>query len=336
MGVESAESVTAHAQGGRALSRTFPPPPTLKSAGATDATKAAQAQMTGWWTILAATLARVSRDNLSGLAAAVAFYALFSIFPALAAIVSIYGLVADPATVASDADALGTVLPPEALALIVGWLRTLIHGAPAKFGFGLVASVVLALWSGWSACSMMMTALTICYGERERRGFLDFNLRAVALTAALALVGVVPLLLLALPVADLGPAIIPRAFHAVAAWLRWPLLAVTALVALALLYRFAPDRQQPRWQWLSWGAVAATALWLAASAGFSYYVSAFGSYDRTYGSLGAVMILLLWFYLTAYATLLGAELNAEIERAATRGMRPRDGRTAFTPPPDPV
>jgi membrane protein len=119
--------------------------------------------------------------------------------------------------------------------------------------------------------------------------------------------------------------------------LRWPLLAVIALVALALLYRFAPNRRRPRWQWLSLGAVAATTLWLAASVGFSHYVSAFGSYDRTYGSLGAVMILLLWFYITAYATLLGAELNAEIERVANaRGARREGGPAADTPPLDAV
>jgi membrane protein len=287
------------------------------------------------WTILRALLARFGRDNLSGLAAAIAFYALFSIFPALAAIVSIYGLVADPATVAREADALGAILPPEALKLIVTWLDALIHGPPAKFGFGLVASVTLALWSGWSAMSMLMTALTICYGERETRGFIAFNLRAVALTASLALVAVAPLVLLGLSTGELGGTWLPPALHRAVTLLRWPLLAVVALAALAILYRYAPARRQPRWQWLSWGAVAATALWLAASLGFSFYVSTFGSYDRTYGSLGAVVILLLWFYLTAYATLLGAEFNAEIERLAhERNTSRRRARQPFTAPPD--
>jgi membrane protein len=257
--------------------------------------------------------------------------------------VSVYALVADPITVANETDALGTILPPEALSLIVTWLQTLIHAPHAQFGFGLVVGVVFAFWSGFSASSMMMTALTICYGERETRGFLAFNLRAVVITAGLALVAIVPLVVLAVSAADIALDAMPPLLHDLISFLRWPVLAAIDLIVLAFLYRYAPDRRRPRWQWLSWGAVTATALWLVASVGFSFYVSTFGSYDRTYGSLGAVMILLLWFYLSAYVTLLGAELNAEIERYAKaphpkhRAARPRSEATgAFTAPRDPV
>jgi membrane protein len=166
---------------------------------------------------------------------------------------------------------------------------------------------------------MLMTAVTICYGEEEKRGFVSFNLRAMALgaglalfgTAALALVAVLPAALALLPVSDtLGE---------VLGLVRWPILAGIFILALAIVYRYAPDRTEPKFQWISWGAAAATALWLAGSIGFTIYVSKVGSYDKTYGSLGAVIILLLWFYLTAYVILAGAGLNAEIERQITRG-----------------
>jgi len=254
------------------------------------------------------------RDNLSALAAGAAFQALLSIFPMLTAVVSLYGLGADPNTVERQMAAMQGVLPPEAVKLIATWLHALVQGATAKFGIGLIISVLLAFWSVWAATTMLMTAVNICCGEEETRDFVSFNLRALALGAGLALFGVAALALVAaLPVAL---ALLPLSddWGALLALVRWPLLAGIVILALAIIYRYAPDRAEPQWQWISWGAAAATALWILGSLGFTTYVSEVGSYDRTYGSLGAVIILLLWFYLTAYVILAGAELNAEIER----------------------
>jgi len=264
--------------------------------------------MQAWWTILAGTWQRITTDNLSALAAGIAFYALLSLFPTLTAVVSVYGLVADPTMV-------------EAVTLIANWLQAFLNGPPSRFGIGLVVSVLLAFWSAWSATGMLMTAVNICYGERETRNFVRFNLHAVVLTAALALFGIAALALLAVLPAGLSLLPLPGAWYEAIALVRWPILAGIVVVALAIVYHYAPDRAYPRRQWVSWGALAATALWLLASAAFTIYVREVGSYDKTYGSLGAVIILLLWFYLSAYVTMIGAELNAEIERQAV----PRHG-----------
>jgi membrane protein len=269
-----------------------------------------------WWTILTRTWARAGKDGLSGLAAGVAFYALLSIFPALTAVVSLYGLVADPNMVERQVTAIQGLLPAEAVKLVATWLHTLVQGPPVRFGVGLVVSVLMALWSAWSATGMLMVAVNVCYGEEETRNFVWFNLRAVALTVGLALFGIAALVLFAVLPAALAFLPVPQAWSDLIALVRWPILAGIALLALAIVYRYAPDRAEPKWQWVSWGAVAATVLWLSGSIAFTLFVSKAGSYDKTYGSLGAVIILLLWFYLSAYVTLVGAELNAEIVRGA--------------------
>jgi membrane protein len=188
-----------------------------------------------------------------------------------------------------------------------------------RFGIGLIVSVLLALWSMWSATAMLMTAVNICYGEEEKRGFVSFNLRALALGAGLAVFGIAALTLAAVLPAALALLSVPDAWGHMLALVRWPMLAGIAMLALTIVYRYAPDRAARKWRWISWGSVAAAALWILGSIAFTSYVSKVGSYDRTYGWLGAVIILLLWFYLTAYVTLAGAELNAEIERRARAG-----------------
>ena len=273
--------------------------------------------MQAWWTILACTWQRICKDNLSALAAGAAFYALLSLFPALTALASLYGLIADPNMAERQVTTMQGLLPPQAVTLIATWLQAFLDGPRGRFGIGLVVSVLFAFWSAWSATGMLMTAVNVCYGETERRSFVWFNLRAVALTAGLALFGTAALALLAVLPAALSFLPLTEAWNNAIALVRWPALAGIVVVALAIVYHYAPDRAHPRWQWVSWGAVAATALWLMASAAFTIYVAKVGSYDRTYGSLGAVVILLLWFYLSAYVTMIGAELNAEIERQAT-------------------
>jgi len=274
--------------------------------------------MASVWVILRATGQRIGRDNLTTLSAGAAFQAFLSIFPTLTAVVSVYGLVADPNMVERQIATIEGVLPPEAVRLIATWLQALVQGPTEKFGIGLIVSVLLALWSMWSATGMLMTAINICYGEEEGRGFISFNLIALALGAGLALFGVAALALVAVLPAALALLPVPDAWGSVLGLVRWPILAAIVLLALAIVYRYAPDRAEPKWQWISWGAAAATVLWIAGSIGFTVYVSKVGSYDKTYGSLGAIIILLLWFYLTAYVVLAGAELNAEIERQTGR------------------
>ncbi len=186
------------------------------------------------WTILTNTWQRMSKDNLSGLAAGAAFYALLSIFPMLTALVSLYGLVADPNMVARQVAAMEGILPSEAVKLVATWLQIFIQGSPSRFGIGLVVSLLFAIWSAWSATAILMTAIRTCYGEEEKRGFVRFNLRAVALTGGLLLLGIVALALIAVLPAVLALLPVPEAWGAVIALVRWPLLAGISIIALAI------------------------------------------------------------------------------------------------------
>jgi membrane protein len=270
----------------------------------------------GWWTIVTGTWQQMSRDNVSALAAAIAFYALLCIFPTLTALVSVYGLVADPTMVERQVAAMEGILPPEAATLLATWLQALAQEPTTRFGVGLLISVLLAAWSVWSATGTLMTAVNICYGDKEKRSFVRFNLEALALSTGLALFGAVALALVAVLPVLLGLLPVPTTWHALISLVRWPILTGLAIVGLAIVYRYAPVRVPRKWEWVSWGAATATALWLAGSIAFTFYVSNVGNYDKTYGSLGAVIVLLLWFYISAYVILLGAVVNAVMERQA--------------------
>lgn len=275
----------------------------------------------GWRDIVLRVWNQVGDLNLSMFAAGVAYYGLFAIFPALAAAVSIYGLVADPTDVERQVGVLSGVLPQEAANLITGQLHRISATSSNALSVGLLGGVLLALWSAASGVKALITALNVTYNESEQRGFLHLNAVALLLTLgaigfavlSLALIVALPALLNNLGIGGLG-----EIGRFVVSALRWPLLALAILFGLAVLYRYGPSRDQPRWRWVSWGAAVATLFWLIASALFSFYVSNFGDYNKTYGSIGAVVILLLWFYLTAFIVLLGAALNAEMEHQTTK------------------
>jgi membrane protein len=213
---------------------------------------------------------------------------------------------------------LSGVLPQEALKLLSDQLHSLIAAPPAKLGVGLIVSLALALWSAMSGTGALMRALTVAYEENDQRGVIGFYGRALVLTIGIGAFGLLSLFLIAVvpAVVDLLP--VPAAWRDAVALIRWPILAGIVLIALGFLYRFAPARQTPCWHWREPGTIAAALLWLVGSAGFSFYVERFASYNKTYGSLGAVVVLLMWFYVSAYIVLAGAELNSAIEKARRR------------------
>jgi membrane protein len=272
----------------------------------------------GWWDILKRTWQQMGEDNISIVASGVAFYALLSIFPAFTALVALYGLVADPAQVERQIAAAQGFLPAEALKLLSDQLHSLVEGPKTGIGVGLAISVGLALWSARAGTGSLMTALNIAYGEPEKRNIVKFNLVAFGLTAGMIVFGILALLLVAVIPAVLKLLPLPDFLGWIITFVRWPILAVFAMFALAALYRFGPSRAEPRWQWVSWGSAVATIVWVIASVGFSVYVSKFSDYNATYGSLGAVVVLLMWFYISAYIFLAGAELNAEMEHQTAR------------------
>ncbi|MFS2014912.1 YihY/virulence factor BrkB family protein [Azospirillum sp. CT11-132] len=283
----------------------------------------------GWKDILLRVWDEQSKDNVSMLAAGVAYYALLAIFPAVAALVSIYGLVADPSMIETQLNQLGSLLPPDALSIVSDQARKVATAPSQGLGFGLIFGLLLTLWSASRGTNSMVTALNIAYGEKETRGFLKLAMLSMGLTVAgLLFVILAMALIVAVPAAIAIVGLQDTPIGRIASLARWPILAVTIMLALAVFYRYAPDRREPRWRWVTWGSAVATVVWLLGSLGFSVYVSNFGSYNETYGSVGAVVILLLWFNLTSYVVLMGAELNAEIEHQTARDTTDRDGRAS--------
>ncbi len=284
----------------------------------------------GWKDVLQRTKEEVRTDNVSVLAGGVAFYWMLSLFPFAIAALSVYGLVANPEDVTKMLQQVQGTVPDSVGQLLQDQLSSIAQSSQGSLTFGLVGSVLFALWSASKGASALIKATNVAFDETETRGFLRLRAMALLLTLAflvvmvlsIALIVVVPKLVEGTP------------FDTVFSVLRWPALAVVAMIGLAALYRYAPDRDEPRWQWVSLGAVVATVLWLVGSSLFSLYANNFGSFNETYGTLSAVIVLLLWLSLTAFVVLLGAEINAESEhqthRDSTSGPeRPRGERDAY-------
>ena len=272
----------------------------------------------GWWSILKRVYTSTTNKNLSVLAAGVAFYGMLAIFPALAALVAIYGLFADPATVQHVINSIHGLIPVQAQNLIAAYLRSLLHSSPSKLGISLLISVLIALWSARAGTVTLIQALNITYEESEKRGTLTFEAIALMMTCAGILFAALALLLVAAIPAVAEFLSLTKSLRILGFILPWPILIIAMVITLEAIYRFAPSREPPKWRWVSSGSVFATTLWIVVSIGFSFYVTNFGSYDKVFGSLGAVVVLLTWFYLSAYVVLLGACLDAEIERQTAR------------------
>jgi membrane protein len=252
------------------------------------------------------------------LAAGLAFYALLALVPALIAAVGVYGLVADPTQVEQQVSDLLGAAPAEVRDLVVSQLEQITEDRSSAIGLSLIIGLVVALWSASSGTKQLIAAINAAYDETETRKFFALRGLSIALTIGailfmlitVGLIAFLPSLLDAVGLGDAG--------RTVAGIIRWPLLAIVFVLGLAVVYRLAPDRDDPEWRWVSTGAILALVLWLAGSVLFSIYTSRFASYNETYGSLGSIVVLMLWLLVTAYAIILGAELNAETERQTAR------------------
>jgi membrane protein len=297
----------------------------------------------GWKQILKRAWAENKADNMPIIAGGVAFFGFLSIFPALIALISIYGLVASPETVARQVEDLSAQLPDDAAALIGDQLKAIVDNSGSALSISLVVSILAALWSASGGMGNVITAVNLAYDEVEARNFVKLKLISLALTlgailfvlVTFGLVAVVPAILEVLPLGGFGT------FLAQAA--RWVLLLAVFAGSLAVLYRIAPDRDAPKFRWVSLGAVIVTVVWALVSVGFSLYVNNFGSYDKTYGAIAGVIVLMLWLYLTCYLVLLGAEINSEAEHQTAQDtttgdpvpMGDRDAQVADTLPESP-
>jgi membrane protein len=272
----------------------------------------------GWRDVALRVKREIKRDDVPLLAAGVAFFALLALVPALVALVSLYGLVADPADIQRNVDDVLAAAPTEVRDLVQSQLSSVVESSPQGLRLGALAGLVVALWSASSGMKHLIAAVNRAYGEDETRGFIRLRGLSLILT-----VGAVVALLVALYALIVAPNSLSEegsssVLRTTLLVVRWPLLAVAAMCGLAVIYRYAPNRDEPRWNWVSIGAVFATVVWLAASVGFSIYSANFGRYNETYGALGAVVVMMLWLYISAYATVAGAELNAELERQTAR------------------
>lgn len=272
----------------------------------------------GWRDIAWRVKAELDDDHIATFAAGVAFFGLLALFPAVGATIAFAALVMDPMMIELELEGLLTALPPEAAQILTDQLREVAAGAGGGMGVAAIFGLLVSLYSASKGMKVLIEGMNLAYEEKETRGFLRLNLLSLAMTLGMIL-GLVMAMgaMIAVP-AMLGTLGLSAAAEALLRYGRWLVLAALALFGLAVLYRYGPSRDAPKWRWVSPGAIAATLLWLAGSALFSVYAANFGSYNETYGTLGGVIILLTWLWLSAFIVLLGAELNSEIEHQTAR------------------
>ena len=272
----------------------------------------------GWKDILLRAYSNVGDHRILALAAGMTYYSLLAIFPALAALVAIYGLFSDPGTIAKHLDQLSGFMPGGAIDVAREQLTRVASKGNQTLGLTFIIGLAVSLWSANAAMKSLFDTLNIVYGEKEKRGFLKLNAMSLAFTlaaitfilAALGAIVVLPVVLNYLSLSNLADLLIRI--------VRWPAMFLAVALALACIYRFGPSREAPRWRWITWGSVVATILWLGASALFSWYAANFGKFNETYGSLGGAIGFMTWLWISAIVSLLGAELDAEMEHQTAR------------------
>jgi membrane protein len=280
----------------------------------------------GWKDVLWRTYEHANEDRLLATAAGVVFYGLLAIFPAITALVSSYGLFADPSTIGANLHSLSLMMPEGSFDIVQDQIGRVVAKGNTALGVTFLFGLAFAIWSANAGVKAVIDALNVASETREQRGFIRLNLVSLAFTCG----GIIALLLMvsavvAIPLALDHVGLAPDS-QLIISLARWPVLLGILLVALGVLYRFGPSRDAARrtlpersWpgrSWLSVGAVAAAFAWIGGSALLSWYLSNFGNYGATYGSLGAAIGLMTWMWMSTIIVLYGAELNAEIEKAA--------------------
>ncbi len=266
-------------------------------------------KFSGWIKIVWRTFERMGEDNISIAAAGVAFFGFLAIFPALIAIISIYGLVIDPQLAEQQISMLTKLLPEEAYSIIAKRIENLLSTSGTTLGWGMIFGILISLWSANKGTKSLFNGLDIAYKNKNARGIIIQNIITLLFTLGAFLALILSMILIVL-----FPAIeLPGYLGTLVSWLRWPLLAIIVISGISLLYKYAPARKTPKFKWVLSGASLATLLWLIASWGFSFFVDNFDRYGEVYGSISAVVILLLWLFLTSYIILLGGEFNSAAE-----------------------
>lgn len=267
----------------------------------------------GWKDVAWRVYEEINNDRVLAVAAGVTFYLLLAIFPFITAFVSLYGLVADPTTVQGHLEAMAGILPQSALAVVGDQLNRLTEKPAGSLSLGFFISLAIALWSANAGMKAIFDALNVAYDEDEKRSFLGLN----AVTLLFTLGSIVFLVLAAativvLPIV-LKFVLLGQGTELIVSLARWPILLVLVALGIAVLYRYGPSRDRPKWRWVSWGSALASVLFVVVSVLFSWYAANFGNYDQTYGSLGAAVAFMTWIWISSTVILVGAELNSELE-----------------------
>ena len=273
----------------------------------------------GWKDVLVRTYHKAQNDRLLALAASVVFYSLVALFPAIAAGVSSYGLFANAAVIGKHLSIAADIVPAGTLDMFANEITRIAAKSDGRLTFGFLVGLGIALWSANAGMKAIFDALNIIYDEEEKRGFIKLNLISLAFTfgaVVVLLLAIGSVVVLPLVLAYLGFAAEQQAGFL--PLLRWPALFVVVTFGLEVLYRNGPSRRHAKWRWVSVGSVVAALVWIAVSLAFSWYLSKFADYNATYGSLGAVIGLMMWLWISTSVVLVGAELNSELEHQTAR------------------
>lgn len=272
----------------------------------------------GWKDILLRVYQNISKHRVLALAAGMTYYSILAIFPAIAAMVAMYGIFSDPTTIAKHLDQFGGFLPGGAIDVARDQLTRVAAKGSQTLGLTFLIGLGTSLWSANAAMKSLFDTLNIVHDEDEKRGFLKLNAVSLGFTiggvafllAALGSIVVVPVILKYVGLSNIGDLLLRVG--------RWPAMYLVLTFALAVIYRYGPSREKPRWRWITWGSAMATLLWIAVSGLFSWYAANFGKFNETYGSLGAVIGFMTWLWISAIVILLGAEIDAEMEHQTAR------------------
>lgn len=268
----------------------------------------------GWKEIVKNVKDQISENNVAIVSAGVAFFAFLAIFPAIAALVSIYGLTMDPQQVQNQLSQISSMMPQQAYDILKNQLESVTKASGSKLGWSTAIGILFSLWSANKGMKSLFTGVNIAYATEGDRGFFKQNAITLLFTLGAIILVIVTMSLIVIFPAIVDQLGLPSNIESVVKWGRWVLLGIIVIFFLGMIYKYAPTRPAPGFKWVLPGALLATILWLIASWGFSYYVSNFGNYGEMYGSISAIVILLLWLYLTCFIILLGGELNGETEK----------------------
>jgi membrane protein len=272
----------------------------------------------GWKDILVRVYDNIGSHRIITIAAGVTFYSLLALFPAIAALVAIYGLFADPATISHNLDSLSGLLPAGAMDVVRDQMTRIASRGKSVLGLGFAIGLIVSLWSANAGTKSLFDALNIVHNENEKRGLIKLNLVSLTFTVAaivFVLFGIAAIVVLPVALNYIGPGAATDLIIRIG---RWPVLFAFVALAIAFVYRHGPSRATPKWRWVTWGSAFAAAAWIAVSVLFSWYAANFGSYNQTYGSLGAVIGFMIWLWLSTTIVLVGGELDAEMEHQTTR------------------